>query len=370
MSFLGELARNTSEAGTTTLVLSPTFTAPVGSTILIAIVSGHASPGGVSNDAPFTATDTKSNTYADVSTSPSSHILRSGATQTSFLRTDVTAAIDSGGSITIAHGGNSSQLWTAVALVFDDVGALDTAVAPVGGTGGSTTSFNAGSTGAGSQPAQLVVGVYGFSGNPQTWTPGAGQSGTINTVGTAPTGRNVAVSWQYVNAPGTRSTSGTVTSGSVWVGGTYVFNSVVQPQIGVPSATRTGGVVTPSGMASHLAVADLDPASYDESTASPVSEIHEWGPLTHPDGSPLQKPVDLSQTGTQKVEFRAMISRATAASGSAVFKIREGTTIRATSGTINVTGQKVWLSFVPTSANLNAITDWTNLYLQIVETAA
>ena len=341
-----------SATSTATLALPDAIRgALVGEHVLLAVGSGATS----TNDAAFAGTDERGNTYSEVTAgATAAHAYRSGTSQISLLLAPVTTALQATDTIDLTHGGQGAQLWAAQAHAFAGLGAVDQVATAIPN---QSTNLTVSAGAAAAQNAQLVVAAFIFSGDTAPTIP-AGWSGyTVKTGTTA--WRSVTMIWRYVDEPGTRSASITIGTGSVYAAVLASFNVATVPQVAVPDADISGtATVVPGGTAS-AALADPDPATRVDFTAT--------GQTRRVSLAGMAKPVD---TASMHVSLEGYFT--SAASASVVLKLYEGATLRGTSAAIPVTAGLSRVSWVVPAAVVNAVTTggWGNLELEITGTVA
>lgn len=121
-------------------------------------------------------------------------------------------ALTTSDTVTITATGASPAKWGVTGISADDLTGYDTGVSASGA--GSVTS--SGATAAGAQNAELIVGITAWTdagGTAANFTAGAGFSALAKVTATD---RSVALEYQYVNAAGTRTANGTLSTSQGW----------------------------------------------------------------------------------------------------------------------------------------------------------
>jgi len=216
MAYIGEIARYAHDSATNVSSVSVpvSFAAPAGTRIILAVTTNP-------NTAVtgYTATDSKGNTWTQRSLQVHA---TSNNSDLGILECLVTTALTTSDIITVGNTSSlrSPAIWIVLAEGFDDLsGGFDVQASATG----TSTAPASGATGTAAQNGELVFGAVGFTGNP-TFTTGAGftgpAGGQLNTTSTL---RGLGVEWQYVNAAGTRSAGGTLSTSQGWCAAAAAF---------------------------------------------------------------------------------------------------------------------------------------------------
>lgn len=347
------LAGNYNGSQVTSFPFTTTSTVPVGHTLIVAIAGTNTTGQGGS----FGATDSAGNTYAEVV-----HVERAGTAQGSLLWCKLASQLNSGGTITFTHPAAGLARVAVIGDEFDDITGFDVSASNSTGTG---TAFTSGTTAAAAQNSQLVYGGVIFTSAPLDFTAGASFSTSGPEQATNGTSyQNLQTEYDYVNASGTRSATGTFATSKSWGGMVASFNTTTPAQVAYPGSdvttsgwTKVGGTGT---YASCLDETSPDDTDYVQSPNNPSSSVFEWK------WQPLNTPTD--PTGDSE-QIRLWFVGGT--SGTARVEIYEGATQRKDWGTFAISSTPTTYSLPAwTTTENNAVTDWTNLDCRVTVNAS
>jgi hypothetical protein len=216
-SFVNEFARG-SYNGTTTKTLTGVNAVPVTNAVAagdLAVLVVDCPAGGGANTT-FTVTDTKGNTWTQralvVQTTTG------GNGQVAIMGSILTTALTTSDTLTVTVNNFGAIIWCWIGMHFTGITSFDVAATNVGA---SSSTLSSGTTAAGAQDVEMVLGAFGYTGTGvslTSLTPSGFTSQPIqSTTGTI---RNLGVVWGFTNAPGTRSVGAHMSDASshAWCG--------------------------------------------------------------------------------------------------------------------------------------------------------
>ena len=238
MPHLGTLGTKIQNTGASSVAITLTAGAAVGSTVLVGII--WEAGGGTGVPTISAVTDSRSNSY---STTPD--VTAGGATNTTVagavLRAKLTTALQVGDTITVTISGGTRSKWAMQADAFDDVNAstpLDK-TATTGNTAPSGTSLATGSTAATSQANELVYAIFGFGSGRTVTVPGGWTGGAKVETTAGASDRALQVIHKYVAATGAQQGTLTLSTSSTYGGAVVTLK--VTPAV-VPPVARVSRV--------------------------------------------------------------------------------------------------------------------------------
>ncbi|NEA22595.1 hypothetical protein [Actinomadura bangladeshensis] len=212
MAHLGTIGTKAQSASASSVAITLTAGAPVGSTVLVGI-AWESAAGSVPTISAVT--DTGGNSY---STTPDVSANAGTTVAVAVLRARVTTALNIGDSITVTITGGTRGRWAMQADAFDDVDASSPLDKTATSTPGSSASLSSGVTSATVQAHELVYCVFGF-GSGRTVTVPVGWTGGAKVETSGGSGdRALQVIHKYVNATGTQEGTLTLSSASTYAG--------------------------------------------------------------------------------------------------------------------------------------------------------
>ncbi|WP_152185360.1 hypothetical protein [Segeticoccus rhizosphaerae] len=350
MPHIGRVATATATTKVGSLDVALSQGVPAGHTLILAVQTQGLS----GQDGPFAATDTKGNTWTQ-----RAHRFKSGTLQLSVITCKVATALTTSDKVTITHPAADVNLWAVVIHDFDDADGFDTMAVSDGGSMG----MNVGPTAAGAQSKQLLVAAFAYGGSDDSFAPGSGfTAGQPLQVTNGSNYRNIAAEWSYVDATGTRSASATSLSSSAWAGAVVVFNSAAQAQeLKLVADETTTGWTNVGGKATFAAaLSDGDDATFGRSPANSTGTQIYRGKLS------------IGSTPTTLTGHKLWVrARVPAGSGTVQARLVQGaSTVIATSAAQALTGVFARFEFPLTSTQAQAITDYTNLHLELIAVAS
>lgn len=229
MAHLGTIGTKTQNTGASSVSITLTAGAPVGSTVLVGIV--WEAGGGAGVPAISSVSDSRSNSYSttpDVTAGGALNSTVAGA----VLRTRVTTALQAGDSITVTVSGGTRSRWAMQADAFDDVNAspLDKTTT-TGNTSPSSATPSTGTTAVTSQPRELVYCIFGFGSGRTVTVPTGWTDGPKVETSAGSTDRALQVIHKYVTATGTQEGTITLSSSSTYTAAaaTYTYTPADPP---------------------------------------------------------------------------------------------------------------------------------------------
>lgn len=340
-----------SDAGTTalgSLQITVANAVAAGNRVIVGVETNALS----AQDGPFTATDTRGNTYTvpedttQSSTPPKpglGHAFKSGTTQVSQLSSVLGTGLQVGDKITISHPAVNVLYWCCTAEAFDDTTAFDT----LSWNTGASNSPNSGPTPAADQNAQLLFVVTGWGGSGAPTVPsGWDSSPMVEAAGAS--NRRLQAHWQYVNVGGTRAGALALGSSGSWAQIVSAWDAAAPPQILEPiSDVTTTNWVKNGGSGSFASLVDEpvpDDTDFARSQSNPAGQVLEL----------LAAAGSVPPTFTKfKVRARCRLN---GSSGSVVLKLMDGATVVATSSALPVAaGIFDWYDFTLSSGAASGI---------------
>lgn len=360
--WLGTIAQLSDASGTaiSTKGVPVQAGAPIGTTVLLAVETNALSTA----DGNFAATDNATGGGAANVWTEVAHRFKSGTTQISLLACTLTRALTTSNTITLTHALSGTAVtvafWCVSAEAFDDLAGFDVMAV----NDGSSASATSGPTAAGAQANELAFVVTASGGTGVTLTQQAGWAASPQVDAAGASVRHLLASWKYLTSGGTRSGSTGLSASATWAQIVAVFKSAAPPQVLVPNGdvTTTNWVQTGGTAGSFFTNVDEgttpDITDFDTSQANPVSQVLEFNL------APGSVPSDL--TGHKLAAYM----RLNGSAGTALLRLKQGTTTIATSGTITLTpGVWGWYTFTLNSTQAGTITDYTTLRAHIEVTA-
>lgn len=341
MTHYGRVATASNATKTGTIDIAFSQPVPAGHKLMLGVVAQGLS----GQDGPFTATDTKGNTWTE-----RAHVFKSGTLQVSLLACPVTTALTTSDLIHLSHPAADLTLWAAAVHDFDGVTDFDTSAS----SSGASTTMNVGPTPGGVQDVELCFAVYGYGGADDSFSPGIGYTaGQPVQVTNGTNYRNIACEWSTTNGPGTRSASATSLSSSAWGAVLGVFKSGPQSQVAVPIADVdvSGWSVVGTKPTAWQAISDGDSSTGMLSPESPVGTTSGWTQL-----GPMSPP-----TSTDECTVTVTCRTDSASSGSIAPVLRSGTAAPFYTGTPQaITGALTTFVFTVPSSALSGVTNYDN----------
>ena len=211
MAHLGVIGTKIQNSSASSVSITLTAAAPVGSTILVGI-AWESAAGSVPTISGVT--DTGGNSY---STTPTVSANAATTVAVAVLRTRVTTALDIGNTITVTISGGTRGRWAMQADCFDDVDAspLDKTATSTPGSSGSLTS---GVTAATVQAQELVYAVFGFGSGRTVGIPGDWTGGSKVETSAGSGDRALQIVHKYVHATGIQEATLTIAPSSTYAG--------------------------------------------------------------------------------------------------------------------------------------------------------
>lgn len=229
MAHLGTIGTKTQNSSASSVSITLTAGAPVGSTVLVGIVWEAGGAAGVPTISAVT--DSRSNSYSttpDVTAGGALNSTVAGA----ILRTRVTTALEIGDTITVTISGGTRSRWAMQADAFDDVdeSPLDK-TATTGNTAPSGTSLSTGTTATTSQAHELVYAIFGFGSGRTPTVPSGWTGGDKVETSAGSTDRGLQVIHKYVSAAGAQEGTLTLSSSSTYTAAvaTYTYTPADPP---------------------------------------------------------------------------------------------------------------------------------------------
>lgn len=223
MAHLGTLGTKTQNTSASTVAITLTAGAPVGSTVLVGIA--WEAGGGTGVPTISAVTDSRSNTYSttpDVTAGGALNSTVAGA----VLRTRVTTALQIGDTITVTISGGTRSRWAMQADAFDDVDAspLDK-TATTGNSSPSSATPSTGTTAATSQARELVYAIFGFGSGRTVTVPSGWTGGPKVETSAGGTDRALQVIHKYVATVGTQEGTITLSSSSTYAAAATTYTA-------------------------------------------------------------------------------------------------------------------------------------------------
>ena len=213
--YQGEIARGTTVASASTLVLTTAATVPAGRRVLLAVA--------VNNSARVvTATDSQGGTWTLDATADSVT-----AVGLRLLGRTLTADLPPGATITVDYGA-ATTLAVAVATQWAGLGALDVTAAG-SGNGGASPAMTTAATATTAAASSVAVAAFGVSAGAtvMTYAPGSGYTGgpTVTAVSGAST-RDVYLEYRQLSATGAQTATATSNTNKTYAALVAVYPAV------------------------------------------------------------------------------------------------------------------------------------------------
>ncbi|TYK45144.1 hypothetical protein [Actinomadura decatromicini] len=226
MAHLGTIGTATLSTTSSSITITLSAGAPVGSTVLLGI-AWDAAAGGVPTIA--SVTDSRGNSW---STTPDMSVAAGTTVAVGGLRARVTTALLTGDTITVTISGAARGRWAAQADAHSEVNTtpLDKTAS---NAPGSSASLSTGVTAATTQANELVVAVFAF-GSGRTVTVPSGWAAGPKVETTAGSGdRALLVAHRYVSATGTQEGTLGLSSASTYAAAvaTYKYTPSGPPAV-------------------------------------------------------------------------------------------------------------------------------------------
>lgn len=348
---------DTSSTAAGSKTMPVTVAVPIGTMCVLAVATNALS----AQDGSFVVTDSKGNTWterADAGTG-AAHQFKSGTIQLSVLYSKLTAALTTADTITVSHPAANVILWTGLVEAFDDLTAFDV----VASANGASAAPASGPSAAAVQSNELLFTATAWGATPTPTVPG-GYSSSPEVSAAGSSTKNLQNQWKYVTTGGTRSGSLPLSGSSSWCQVTVAFTSAAPPQILVPISDITTTGWTQTGGTSGSDWTSIDEGSVPDTTDYLTSGVNPVAQVLEGALSVGSTPSDL--TGHKIAAYL----RLNGAAGTALLRVKQGSTIIATSSAITLTpGVWAWYTFTLTSTQAGNITDYTTLRYHLEVTA-
>ncbi len=237
MSYVGEVIRTLHDTpNVSNIDCAILNTVPVGHTIILAVNAPAVNA--ITN---FTATDTKGNTWTQRAFQIAGTVTNG---QIAILTCQVTTELTTSDTVNIVANTRSPGLWMVIAQEFSDLtGGFD-----VSASATNTNTTPSATTAIAAQNKELVFGAFAWAGS-NTLTAGSGFS-DVAELSTSSSVKELHVEWKYVDASGTRTANGTLSS-TQWVAAVVAMKQVpLTASAGVDQAVDGGDFVSLTGSGS------------------------------------------------------------------------------------------------------------------------